>query len=960
MPATIAPLAKFQFNQGNAPLAGGLLFTYAAGTTTKLATYTDSSGSTPQTNPIVLDSNGQCSPWLIPGQLYKFVLSPPTDTDPPSNPYWVEDNVQASLYEGVGQVFFQPEVQTATSGQTIFTLTTITYAAGTAGAISVYQNGVRLVSSLDFVETSNTVVTMNTPAVAGDQFEFVAGQEVGYPALASQAVTSIPSITWTQASVTGSPGLQSVATYEATTPGPWLTGQGRCSLSFDFTSTNYFSANPIAHFVMAVRHNNSITTSNDGHGAGIGNTAGFAGFGNEGNNSSPVLFLETFYGATPPASNNYVWVNAEDSRAGAFVDGTTYRMTIDSTRAYDGSMYIRGRAWQQVSIGGTTVWQLIVDTGDNLDSNAYATFLQSGVIFAMVFGSSLTNWTLAFTNIVCTWSDSGAPCDDQSTKVSRYGGQLYGALQYGTLTYTDTNILGAETGNANSYVQRIIQNANAGASASADIIVSNNLGAAGSYYGDFGINSSTFGGTGSFSLPNATYLYAANGDLVIGTYTANGIHIVVNNGATDSASVASSGMWTFNQGVNLAGTTSPMELAGSVGLSGQVFTSSGPGATPVWSSAGSSMVYPSAGIPSSTGTAWGASYGVTGSGSVVLSSSPTLVTPALGVATATSITASSGITTPSMNGGQIAGFRNWVMNGDMSVPQAGTSFALTGAAGYTLDGCLCIAASSTPATFAQVAYTGNFQCALRVQRNSGTSLTGVLVYTQSFESRDVVKFAGKTMTLSFRARAGANFSAASNQISVAFYYGTGTDGNMSAGFTGQAQISTNNVTLTTSDAGFSVQVAVPSNATQFAHYFTFAPTGTAGTNDYFDITGVQLEVGSVATPFEQITYQQNLMRCMRHYQSSYYGNPVGSAGNQYCFLGGPVLQVPFQVPMRAVPTISYWDAAGAASKISTFTTGLAGTNGVTPTIAPVDVTINGFHVSSTTYMGIAWAASARL
>ncbi len=866
MPATIAPLAKFQFNQGNAPLAGGLLFTYAAGTTTKLATYTDSTGAAPQTNPIVLDSNGQCSPWLIPGQLYKFVLSPSTDTDPPSNPYWVEDNVQASLYEGVGQVFFQPEVQTATSGQTIFTLTTITYAAGTAGAISVYQNGVRLVSSLDFVETSSTVVTMNTPAVAGDQFEFVAGQEVGYPALASQVVTSIPSITWTQASVTGSPGSQSVATYEATNPGPWLTGQGRCSLSFDFTSTNYFSANPLAHFVMAVRHNNSITTSNDGHGAGIGNTSGFAGFGNEGNNSSPVLFLETFYGATPPASNNYVWVNAEDSRVGAFVDGTTYRMTIDSTRAYDGSMYIRGRAWQQVSIGGTTVWQLIVDTGDNLDSNSYATFLQSGIIFAMVFGSSLTNWTLAFTNIACTWSDAGAPCDDQSTKVSRYGGQLYGALQYGTLTYTDTNILGAETGNANSYVQRIIQNANAGASASADIIVSNNLGAAGSYYGDFGINSSTFSGTGSFSLPNATYLYAANGDLVIGTYTANGIHIVVGNGATDSASVASSGLWTFNQGVNLAGTTSPMELAGSVGLSGQVFTSSGPGATPTWSSAGSSMVYPGAGIPSSTGATWGASYGVTGSGSVVLSTSPTLVTPALGVATATSLTASSGITTPNVNGDQLAGFRNWVLNGDMSVAQDGTSFSLPASGSYTLDG-YQITGMSGDFTISQVAYTGNFQYALRVQRNSGGTSGPTSYVYQSFETRDVVKFAGKTMMFSFRARAGSNYSPTSSFLGITLLYGTGTDGNLYTGFTGQSTITGQNVTLTTSDQQFTVgPFTVPSNATQFGFSVGVAPTGTAGAADYFDITGVQLEVGSVATPFEQITYQQNLRRCLRYLQ----------------------------------------------------------------------------------------------
>lgn len=48
-------------------------------------------------------------------------------------------------------------------------------------------------------------------------------------------------------------------------------------------------------------------------------------------------------------------------------------------------------------------------------------------------------------------------------------------------------------------------------------------------------------------------------------------------------------------------------------------------------------VYPGIGIPNSTGSAWGTSYGVTGTGSVVLDTSPTLATPTLGVASATSI-----------------------------------------------------------------------------------------------------------------------------------------------------------------------------------------------------------------------------------------------------------------------------------------------------------------------------------
>ena len=55
---------------------------------------------------------------------------------------------------------------------------------------------------------------------------------------------------------------------------------------------------------------------------------------------------------------------------------------------------------------------------------------------------------------------------------------------------------------------------------------------------------------------------------------------------------------------------------------------------------GSTMVYPAAGIPNSTGTAWTTSYSTTGSGSVVaLATSPVFVTPTLGAATATSLAA---------------------------------------------------------------------------------------------------------------------------------------------------------------------------------------------------------------------------------------------------------------------------------------------------------------------------------
>ncbi len=89
------PLQKFFSNDGT-PLAGGLLFTYAAGTATKIATWQETTGSVLNTNPIVLDFRGECRVWLDPTLSYKFVLAPPTDTDPPGNPIWTVDNIAGS------------------------------------------------------------------------------------------------------------------------------------------------------------------------------------------------------------------------------------------------------------------------------------------------------------------------------------------------------------------------------------------------------------------------------------------------------------------------------------------------------------------------------------------------------------------------------------------------------------------------------------------------------------------------------------------------------------------------------------------------------------------------------------------------------------------------------------------------------------------------------------------------
>lgn len=69
------------FDNSGYPLTGGKIYSYAAGTTTPQATYTDSTGNTAHANPIILDSAGRVNEiWLTNGLEYKFVVKTSTDT----------------------------------------------------------------------------------------------------------------------------------------------------------------------------------------------------------------------------------------------------------------------------------------------------------------------------------------------------------------------------------------------------------------------------------------------------------------------------------------------------------------------------------------------------------------------------------------------------------------------------------------------------------------------------------------------------------------------------------------------------------------------------------------------------------------------------------------------------------------------------------------------------------------
>lgn len=91
MTAQLSPVPVFKaFGNDGEPLAGGFLYTYAAGTSTPQATYIDSTQTTQNTNPIILNARGEASVWLDISLTYKLFL---TDSVGNTIPGWPVDNV---------------------------------------------------------------------------------------------------------------------------------------------------------------------------------------------------------------------------------------------------------------------------------------------------------------------------------------------------------------------------------------------------------------------------------------------------------------------------------------------------------------------------------------------------------------------------------------------------------------------------------------------------------------------------------------------------------------------------------------------------------------------------------------------------------------------------------------------------------------------------------------------------
>ena len=257
--------------------------------------------------------------------------------------------------------------------------------------------------------------------------------------------------------------------------------------------------------------------------------------------------------------------------------------------------------------------------------------------------------------------------------------------------------------------------------------------------------------------------------------------------------------------------------------------------------------------------------------------------------------------------------RNRIINGGMQVSQrqavnVGSNVPTSGQ-GYGPDRFWGVASIANTIVLFQVTKNlAGFTYALRVQRNVSSTNAATWYVGQTIESFNCQDLAGQTVTFSFYLSAGAQYSGSG--VTVQVWTGTGTDEGTTAlnnaTWTGQTLLLNLTIIPSTTWTKYSYAVPVGAGINEMAVRWNSTTSGTAGAQDSIDISGVQLEPGPVATPFERRQYGTELSLCQRYYwinssatNSVSYYMPVFAFSTTVAY---GVIEFP--VTMRTTPTIS--------------------------------------------------------
>lgn len=289
-----------------------------------------------------------------------------------------------------------------------------------------------------------------------------------------------------------------------------------------------------------------------------------------------------------------------------------------------------------------------------------------------------------------------------------------------------------------------------------------------------------------------------------------------------------------------------------------------------------------------------------------------------------------------LNGGPLAGTRNRIINGDFSVAQRGTSF-VSGANNddaYTLDRWYILSDGNDAIDVTQETSTvpTNQKYAIALDVETINKKFGI---AQIIENVNCVGLTGGNVTLSFKAKVSSTTKLDNVKAAIIAWSGTadtvtsdiisawgaeGTNPTLIANATYENTPA--NLSVTTSYATYSLSANIDTASTSNIIVFIWSDVTDTTLGDFLYVTDVQLEPGTVATPFERRSYGQELALCQRYYEI--FG-PVAimlpwSSGTQIVRGQGQ-----FAVTKRTVPSITLGSkiaGTGTASANNVYTNGV--------------------------------------
>jgi len=307
----------------------------------------------------------------------------------------------------------------------------------------------------------------------------------------------------------------------------------------------------------------------------------------------------------------------------------------------------------------------------------------------------------------------------------------------------------------------------------------------------------------------------------------------------------------------------------------------------------------------------------------------------------------------SINGGQIAGVRNRLINSCFNIWQRGTSFAVAGTtAVYGPDRFFANSNGAQACTLSrQTLSLGLNQYGVRLQRNAGVTGVHPMHFRQIIEGATAMQLRGQTCTLTATVTLGANFSgtALNFRVQSGSAVDEGSASLIAGTWTDLLTPLDSSVAATAVPVRRSLSFELSPSSKEVAVGITYTPVGTAGANDWVQIDDIQLEIGSIKTSQEYLPIGTELALCQRYYETSTH-SPIFSgnvtSGETYYHSQA------FAVQKRAAPTVTF-SYIGASAFAATVPTGSSITATGFNALKAANATGTGFYQYN-------WTASAEL